>query len=166
MNLPEQELVIVLDFGGQYSHLIARRIRELKVFCEMLPFSTPVAEILAKKPKGILFSGGPSSVYQDKAPVCDPAIYDSGIPILGICYGMQLMTQQLGGVVARAPQREYGKTGLEVLARDGLLCCMEPEEQCWMSHGDRVEQPPPGFSVIARTDNAPVAAMAYPERGL
>jgi GMP synthase (glutamine-hydrolysing) len=166
MNLPEQELVIVLDFGGQYSHLIARRIRELKVFCEMLPFSTPVAEILAKKPKGILFSGGPSSVYQDKAPVCDPAIYDSGIPILGICYGMQLMTQQLGGVVARAPPREYGKTGLEVLARDGLLCCMEPEEQCWMSHGDRVEQPPPGFSVIARTDNAPVAAMAYPERGL
>jgi len=166
MNLPEQELVIVLDFGGQYSHLIARRIRELKVFCEMLPFSTPVAEILAKKPKGIIFSGGPSSVYQDNAPVCDPAIYDSGIPILGICYGMQLMAKQLGGVVARAPQREYGKTSLQVLVRDGLLCCMAPEEQCWMSHGDRVEQPPAGFSVIARTDNAPVAAMAHPERKL
>lgn len=166
MTLPEQELVIVLDFGGQYSHLIARRIRDLKVFCEMLPFSTPVAEITAKKPKGIVFSGGPSSVYQDKAPVCDPAIYETGIPILGICYGMQLMAHQLGGVVSPADQGEYGKTGLNVLQRDKLLCCMEPLEQCWMSHGDRVEQAPSGFTVTASTERSPVAAMACPERKL
>lgn len=166
MTLPEQELVIVLDFGGQYSHLIARRIRELKVFCEMLPFSTPVAEIIARKPKGIVFSGGPSSVYQDKAPSCDPAIYETGIPILGICYGMQLMSQQLGGVVSHAVQREYGKTGLSVLEQDRLLCCMEPAEQCWMSHGDRVEQAPPGFNITASTEHSPVAAMACPDRKL
>lgn len=166
MTLPEQELVIVLDFGGQYSHLIARRIRELKVFCEMLPFSIPVAEIIARKPKGIVFSGGPSSVYQDKAPSCDPAIYETGIPILGICYGMQLMSQQLGGVVSHAVQREYGKTGLSVLEQDRLLCCMEPVEQCWMSHGDRVEQAPPGFIITASTEHSPVAAMACPDRNL
>lgn len=166
MNLPEQELVIVLDFGGQYSHLIARRIRELKIFCEMLPFSTPVAEIAAKKPKGIVFSGGPSSVYQGKAPTCDPAIYDIGVPVLGICYGMQLMTQQLGGIVSHASQREYGKTGLNVLAQDKLLCGMEPLEQCWMSHGDRVEQAPAGFSITASTEHSPVAAMSCPERKL
>lgn len=166
MSLPEQELVIVLDFGGQYSHLIARRIRELKVFCEMLPFSTPVEEIEKKKPKGIVFSGGPSSVYQENAPTCDPAIYGLGIPILGICYGMQLMAQQLGGGVSRANHREYGKIGLSVLERDRLLSCMESEEQCWMSHGDLVESPPLGFNVTARTEKAPVAAMADPVKNM
>lgn len=166
MTLPEQELVIVLDFGGQYSHLIARRIRELKVFCEMLPFSTPVEEIKAKEPKGIIFSGGPSSVYQEKAPACDPSIYDMGIPILGICYGMQLMAHQLGGGVSRATQREYGKTDLSVLDRDKLLSCMEPVEQCWMSHGDLVESPPTGFNITACTGKAPVAAMAHPAKNL
>ena len=166
MSLPEQELVIVLDFGGQYSHLIARRIRELKVFCEMLPFSTPIEKIKARRPKGIIFSGGPSSVYQEKAPVCDPAIYDAGIPVLGICYGMQLMAQQLGGGVSRADHREYGKTDLNVLERDRLLACMEPVEQCWMSHGDLVESPPPGFTVSAGTHNSPVAAMAHPGKNL
>lgn len=166
MSLPEQELVIVLDFGGQYSHLIARRIRELKVFCEMLPFSTPVEELKARKPKGIVFSGGPSSVYQDKAPVCDPAIYDLGIPILGICYGMQLMAQQLGGGVSRATHREYGKTELNVLDRERIFSCLEPVEQCWMSHGDLVESPPPGFTITARTGKAPVAAMAHPIKNL
>jgi len=166
MSLPEQELVIVLDFGGQYSHLIARRIRELKVFCEMLPFSTPVEELKARKPKGIVFSGGPSSVYQDKAPVCDPTIYDLGIPILGICYGMQLMAQQLGGGVSRATHREYGKTELNVLDRERIFSCLEPVEQCWMSHGDLVESPPPGFTITARTGKAPVAAMAHPAKNL
>lgn len=166
MSLPEQELVIVLDFGGQYSHLIARRIRELKVFCEMLPFSTPVEEIKAKKPKGIVLSGGPSSVYQEKAPVCDPAVYDLGIPILGICYGMQLMAQQMGGGVSRATHREYGKTELNVLDRGRLFSCLEPVEQCWMSHGDLVESPPPGFTITARTGKAPVAAMAHPAKNL
>ncbi|HOV79011.1 MAG TPA: glutamine-hydrolyzing GMP synthase [Bacillota bacterium] len=166
MSLPEQELVIVLDFGGQYSHLIARRIRELKVFCEMLPYSTPLAELTAKKPKGIVFSGGPSSVYQDNAPSCDPAVYEAGIPILGICYGMQLMAKQLGGRVSRAGHREYGKTELRVLAGDKLFSGLEPVEQCWMSHGDLVESPPPGFAVTASTGKAPVAAMADPSRNL
>jgi GMP synthase (glutamine-hydrolysing) len=166
MQLPEKELVIVLDFGGQYSHLIARRIRELKVFCEMLPFSTPVKEIRKRRPKGIVFSGGPSSVYQDNAPVCDPALYELGIPVLGICYGMQLMAQQLGGSVSQATHREYGKTKLTVLDSKNLLSCLDNVEQCWMSHGDLVKSPPPGFTITARTGKAPVAAMAAPAKKL
>jgi GMP synthase (glutamine-hydrolysing) len=166
MHLPEQELVIVLDFGGQYSHLIARRIRELKVFCEMLPFSTPIEEIKKRKPKGIIFSGGPSSVYQENAPVCDPALYEMGIPVLGICYGMQLMAQQLGGRVSRATHREYGKTRLTVVDGGGLFASLSPIEQCWMSHGDLVESPPPGFAVTAHTGKAPVAAMAQTNKNL
>lgn len=166
MRLPEQELVIVLDFGGQYSHLIARRIRELKVFCEMLPFSTSVEEIKKKRPRGIVFSGGPSSVCQDNAPVCDPAIYELGIPVLGICYGMQLMARHLGGRVSPANHPEYGKTELIVLDRGDILSALGPVEQCWMSHGDLVESAPPGFTVTARTVKAPVAAMAQPGKNL
>jgi len=166
MSLHEQEMVIVLDFGGQYSHLIARRVRDLKVFCEMLPFSTPVEEIRARGAKGIIFSGGPSSVYGEGAPACDPGIYSLGIPILGICYGMQLMAWQLGGAVSRAARREYGKTVLNVFERDGLFADLEPVEQCWMSHGDLVESPPPGFKVTAVTAKAPVAAMAHPDKNL
>ncbi|MEW5897627.1 MAG: glutamine-hydrolyzing GMP synthase [Bacillota bacterium] len=161
---PEKELVVVLDFGGQYSHLIARRIRESRVFCEMLPYHTPLAEIKAKSPRGIVFSGGPASVYQNGAPQCDPGIYELGIPILGICYGMQLMTLQLGGVVAPAEYREYGKAALEVLAPDQILQGLAPREQCWMSHGDRVEAAPPGFQVLARTEQAPVAAIAQEQK--
>ncbi|WP_310794990.1 glutamine-hydrolyzing GMP synthase [Desulfofundulus thermocisternus] len=161
-----QEMVIVLDFGGQYSHLIARRIRELRVFCEMLPYNTPLKEITGHRPRGIIFSGGPASVYQPGAPAVDPAIYDLGIPILGICYGMQLMTRQLGGVVTRAEHHEYGKTDLEIIDSRDLFCGLGPVEQCWMSHGDRVEAPPPGFEVIARTEQAPVAAMANRKRKL
>lgn len=166
MSVPEQELVIVLDFGGQYSHLIARRIRECNVFCEMLPYNTPLADIRNKQPRGIIFSGGPSSVYQAGAPTVNPAIYEMGIPILGICYGMQLMNHQLNGITSPSARREYGKTRLEVLNREGLLCCMEDIEQCWMSHGDRVDQPPPGFEVTARTEQSPVAAMADTSRKL
>ncbi len=161
-----REMVVVLDFGGQYSQLIARRIRELKVFCEMLPYTTPLSEILSKNPKGIVFSGGSSSVYQEGAPSCDPGIYHLGIPILGICYGMQLMASQTGGAVIRARRREYGKAVLEVAVRDELFCCLDQNEQCWMSHGDRVDSPPPGFVVTARTDQAPVAAMADHQRKL
>ncbi|SHF33166.1 GMP synthase (glutamine-hydrolysing) [Desulfofundulus australicus DSM 11792] len=161
-----QEMVIVLDFGGQYSHLIARRIRELRVFCEMLPYNTPLKEITGHRPRGIIFSGGPASVYQPGAPAVDPAIYDLGIPILGICYGMQLMTRQLGGVVTRAEHHEYGKTDLEIIDSRDLFCGLGPVEQCWMSHGDRVEAPPPGFEVVARTEQAPVAAMADRKRKL
>jgi len=161
-----QEMVIVLDFGGQYSHLIARRIRELRVFCEMLPYNTPLEEITGHRPRGIIFSGGPASVYQPGAPAVDPAIYDLGIPILGICYGMQLMTRQLGGVVTRAEHHEYGKTDLEIIDSQDLFFGLGPVEQCWMSHGDRVEAPPPGFEVIARTEQAPVAAMVDRKRKL
>lgn len=167
MSLHErQEMVIVLDFGGQYSHLIARRIRELKVFCEMLPYSTPLEEIKERRPRGIVFSGGPASVHQEGAPAVDPAIYGLGIPILGICYGMQLMAKQLGGVVARAAFREYGKTDLEILDAEDIFSGLGPVEQCWMSHGDRVDVPPPGFKVIARTSTNPVAAMADRQRKL
>lgn len=166
MPVPQQELVIVLDFGGQYSQLIARRIRECNVFCEMLPYTTPLADLQAKQPRGIIFSGGPSSVYQEGAPVVDKAIYQLGVPVLGICYGMQLMAFQLGGKVARAGRREYGKTEIEVAPGSGLLDCMGERGQCWMSHGDLVEAPPPGFSVLARTSTAPVAAMADGERRL
>ncbi|OPX83677.1 MAG: GMP synthase (glutamine-hydrolyzing) [Pelotomaculum sp. PtaB.Bin104] len=166
MSLHEQEMIIVLDFGGQYSHLIARRVRELKVFCEMLPFSTPIEAIKARGAKGIIFSGGPSSVYEQSAPTCDPGIYSLGIPILGICYGMQLMARQLGGAVSRAVHREYGKTELQVLERDRLFANLEPIEQCWMSHGDLVEAPPPGFKLTAKTGKAPVAAMALPDSSL
>lgn len=166
MSIDEQEMIIVLDFGGQYSHLIARRIRDLKVFCEMLPFSTPLADIVAKGAKGIVFSGGPSSVYSEGAPACDPGIYKLGIPVLGICYGMQLMSRQLGGTVSPAANREYGKVTLNVLEQDKLLATLAPTEQCWMSHGDMVEAPPPRFTVTATTDKAPVAAMAHEEQHL
>ncbi|MFA7467966.1 MAG: glutamine-hydrolyzing GMP synthase [Desulfotomaculaceae bacterium] len=166
MIVPEQELVIVLDFGGQYSQLIARRIREHNVFCEMLAYNTPLDEIKSKNPRGIIFSGGPSSVYQEGAPRIDPAIYDLGIPVLGICYGMQLMAFQLGGEVNGAAMREYGKTEIEILPHSGLLECMGEKDLCWMSHGDRVEAPPPGFNVLARTEKAPVAAMVEPGRNL
>ncbi len=160
MRALEEEMVIVLDFGGQYSHLIARRIRECNVFCEMLPYNTSIELIKEKKPLGIVFSGGPASVYQPGAPVCDPAIYSLGIPILGICYGLQLMVLQLGGTVSPAKQREFGKAVLEISVRDKLFNGLEAQEQCWMSHGDRVETPPPGFVITGSTSQAPVAAAS------
>ena len=151
MGLPEQELIIVLDFGGQNSHLIARRIRELKVFCEILPFSTSIEKIREKKPQGLVFSGGPSSIYQDQAPECDPAIFELGIPVLGVGYGMQLMAKILGGRVSPDDHGEYGKTELITLDSSDILSALGPVEQCWMSHGDLVESVPPGFVVTART---------------
>jgi len=161
-----KQLVIVLDFGAQYSQLIARRIRECKVYCEILPYDTPIDEIARRKPMGIVFSGGPSSVYEDGAPTCDPRIYDLRIPVLGICYGMQLMAFQLGGVVVPGARREYGKTELDVLDNSDLFAGLNPELICWMSHGDAVQSQPPGFKVSARTANSPVAAMGDPERKL
>jgi GMP synthase (glutamine-hydrolysing) len=166
MAAPSQELVIVLDFGGQYSHLIARRIRESKVFCEMLPYNTPLDELTALNPRGIILSGGPASVYQPGAPVCDPQLYDLRIPILGICYGMQLMSVQLGGVVVSAEYREYGRTTLEILEPDILFQNMGSSQVCWMSHGDRVEKPPPGWKILAQTAFSKVAAMAHQKKKL
>jgi len=161
-----KELIIVLDFGGQYTQLIARRVRECRVYCEIVPYHTPAAAILGRQPRGVIFSGGPASVYQEDAPRCDPALYRAGVPILGICYGMQLMTLDLGGEVRPAAYREYGKTSLEILAADRLFAGMGPRELCWMSHGDTVVAPPPGFVVAARTVHAPVAAMWDADRRL
>ncbi|HAG07092.1 MAG: GMP synthase [Clostridia bacterium 62_21] len=161
-----KELVIVLDFGGQYTQLIARRVRECRVYCEIVPYHTPAAAILGRQPRGVIFSGGPASVYQEGAPRCDPALYRAGVPILGICYGMQLMTLDLGGEVRPAAYREYGKTSLEVLAAERLFAGMGPRELCWMSHGDTVVAPPPGFVVAARTVHTPVAAMWDVDRRL
>jgi GMP synthase (glutamine-hydrolysing) len=161
-----QEMVVVLDFGGQYTQLIARRIRECRVFCEILPYNTSAEEIKQKNPKGIVFSGGPSSVYAENAPAVDPAIYELGIPVMGICYGMQMMAHQLGGKVGRGTQREYGKAMLEVLECSGLLEGLENSEQCWMSHFDRVEEAPTGFVVNSRSPHAPVASMYCPDKKL
>ena len=159
------DLVIVLDFGAQYNQLIARRIRECHVYCEILPSETPTAEIIARRPKGIVFSGGPSSVYEDGAPLCDPALFEAGIPILGICYGMQLIGKMLGGEVRGSTTREYGKTEITVQDQGDLFQGLNPRLIAWMSHGDRVEQAPPGFTVTARTSHA-MAAMSDRKRKL
>jgi GMP synthase (glutamine-hydrolysing) len=161
-----KQLVIILDFGAQYSQLIARRVRECKVYCEILPYDTPIDEIVRRKPKGIIFSGGPSSVYEENAPTIDPRIYELRIPILGICYGMQLMASQLGGVVVPGARREYGRTELDVLDDSDLFAGLNPNLMCWMSHGDAVQSPPHGFKVTASTENSPVAAMSHPQRKL
>ncbi len=163
----QKEMVLVLDFGGQYTQLIARRIRECKVYCEIMSYKTPLAKIKELAPVGIVYSGGPASVYVENAPVSDPAILGMGIPVLGICYGIQLMAQQLGGRVGRAENREYGKTCLNVIKSDDLLfTSLEAELQCWMSHGDYVECPPPGFAATASTQHSPVAAFADPQKKL
>lgn len=161
------EIVLVLDFGGQYNQLIARRVREAGVYSEMIPFNTPLEEILARQPRGIIFSGGPASVYGPGAPRIDRNIYTSGIPILGICYGMQLMAHDLGGRVEASAGREYGKTELKITAPDDVLFAELPRAmQCWMSHGDYISAVPPGFVVTARSAYTPVAAMSDPQRRL
>ncbi|MDA3846685.1 MAG: glutamine-hydrolyzing GMP synthase [Vallitaleaceae bacterium] len=160
------ELVIVLDFGGQYNQLIARRVREQNVYCEVLPYTTSIDKIKALSPKGIIFTGGPSSITDEGAPRCDEALYDLGIPILGICYGMQLMSVQLGGSVSSAPLREYGKVDIELDTKDILFGGIESETSCWMSHTYYVDQLPAGFVNSAKTENCPNAAMSNLERKL
>jgi len=160
-----EELVLVLDFGAQYGQLIARRIRECRVYCEIVTHDTPTEEILARRPKAIVFSGGPSSVYEEGAPLCDPKLFEAGIPILGICYGMQLMAKMLGGEVHGGAQREYGKTELTVLDQGDLFEGLNPRLIAWMSHGDRVDRVPPGFVESARTSSA-LAAMSDRSRKL
>lgn len=162
----QDEKVLVLDFGAQYVQLIVRRIREHNVYAEIVPCDTPVESLLAAKPKALVLSGGPSSVYADDAPSYDPALFDAGIPVLGICYGCQLMAHALGGEVAPGEQREFGRTDLQVLDPARLLNGVPEYTTCWMSHGDRVEEVPEGFSVLARTEHSPVAAMADDERRL
>lgn len=159
-----EELVIIVDFGAQYSQLITRRVRECRVYSELVSCETPLDEIAARSPRGIILSGGPSSVYEPGAPRVDPGIFELGIPVLGICYGMQLMGFQLHGKVLPGESREYGKTELSVLEPGSLFEGLNPELICWMSHGDLVQEPPPGFQVLARTPSTPVAAIANPER--
>lgn len=169
MQTGQEQIILVLDFGAQYTQLIARRVRESHVYCEILPFDTSIAEIVKRQPRGIIFSGGPSSVYEAGAPHVDSAIYACGIPILGICYGQQLMAYQLGGNVQSAQNREYGDALLEVIEPSPIfdnIASAGDKLPCWMSHGDKVLTPPPGFHVIATTDNAPVAAMSHPDRKL
>ncbi|MBQ4900751.1 glutamine-hydrolyzing GMP synthase [Paenibacillus sp. Marseille-P2973] len=162
MNKPN-EMIVVLDFGGQYNQLIARRIRDLGVYSELLPFNTPVERIRELSPKGIVFSGGPSSVYAEDAPHIDKAIYDIGIPIFGICYGMQLMAQQLGGKVERAAKREYGKADVDFAEHSALTKGLDAKQTVWMSHGDHVVELPEGFVVDASTEHAPIAGFANTE---
>jgi GMP synthase (glutamine-hydrolysing) len=160
------ERVVVLDFGGQYNQLIARRIRDLGVFSELLPWRTSAEELKKIQPKGIVFSGGPNSVYAENAPKCDPGIFGLGIPVLGICYGMQLIAHHFGAKVERAATREYGKAELEVVSDSPLFHDMEKGQTVWMSHSDVVTAPPEGFQVDGRTASAPVAAMSHPGRGI
>ena len=158
------QTIIVLDFGSQYTQLIARRLRELSVYSEILPFNTPLEELRKHRPAGIILSGGPSSVSDAGAPQCVPELFEAGVPTLGICYGMQIMTSALGGRVARAPEREYGHATVAVTGSGPLLSNVPSELRVWASHGDFVESAPPGFEVRATSANAPVAAMEDPVR--
>jgi GMP synthase (glutamine-hydrolysing) len=161
------DTVLVVDFGAQYAQLIARRVRECHVYSQIVPATMPAAEMLAMKPKAIILSGGPASVYADGAPPAPPGLLQAGVPLLGICYGFQLMVAGLGGVVERTDAAEYGATELETVAGGGLLSGgLPPRQQVWMSHGDTAVTPPPGFTVTARTGGTPVAAMEDAGRGL
>ena len=153
--------ILVLDFGSQYTQLIARRIREAQVYSQILPCTVPLATILAYRPQGIVLSGGPSSVYEKKAPAVPKELFDQGIPILGICYGMQLVTHLSGGDVAKSKHREYGRAELTIDDASDLFAGIGKDRSTvvWMSHGDRIERMPPGFRSIAHTENSPVAAM-------
>jgi GMP synthase (glutamine-hydrolysing) len=158
--------VLVVDLGAQYAQLIARRVREAHVYSEIVPHHLSAAEIAGRRPAGLILSGGPASVYEDGAPQIDPGVFDLGVPVLGICYGHQLMAQSLGGEVAATGQREYGATDLSVTEPGVLLQDLQADDVVWMSHGDAVTHAPPGFRVTARTSQIPVAAMEDAERAL
>jgi GMP synthase (glutamine-hydrolysing) len=163
----DQQTVLVVDFGAQYAQLIARRVREARVYSEIVPHTTPVEELMARQPAAIILSGGPASVYADDAPRVDPALFTAGVPAFGICYGFQAMAQALGGEVARTGTSEYGGTPLRVESGDSTLFHGLPrEQQVWMSHGDSVKQAPDGFTVTASTTGTPVAAFEDVDRGL
>src|SRR5947209_17475748 len=161
---PPFDTVLVVDFGAQYAQLIARPVREAHVYSEIVPRDMPVADMLARRPAGIIFSGGPASVHVEGAPGIDPGVYDTGVPVLGICYGAQVVAQQLGGEVARTGVAEYGRTALEVTTRSPLFGDLPGEQDVWMSHADSIVRPPPGFRVTARTSIVPVAALEDVER--
>lgn len=158
--------VLVVDFGAQYAQLIARRVREANVYSELVPHSMPVDEMLAKDPQAIILSGGPASVYEPGAPDIDPKIFEAGVPVLGICYGFQVMAHELGGDVDKAALGEYGKTAATIDDAEGLLANSPVEQNTWMSHGVAVKRAPEGFTVLAHTEGAPVAAMQDESRKL
>ena len=159
--------VLVVDYGAQYAQLIARRVREARVYSEIVPHTTPVEELRARNPAALILSGGPSSVYDEGAPQVDPAVFDAGVPVLGICYGFQAMARALGGDVARTGLREYGGTQVDVRPEDStLLHALPTRQSVWMSHGDAVQKAPEGFAVVAETSGAPVAAFEDDDRRL
>ena len=160
------QTVVVLDFGGQYNQLIARRVRECSVYCEVLPYQTPLSEILAKQPIGIIFTGGPNSVYAENAPQVDPLLFEAGVPVLGICYGIHLMAHTLGGHVTSPDSREYGKTHTAYNTECVLFRGLPAEGISWMSHTDYIDRLPEGFSSTAHTSACPTAAMQNPGKKL
>ena len=160
------QTIVVLDFGSQYTQLIARCLRELSVYSEIMPFSTPLDQLRERAPAGVILSGGPASVSNDGAPTCDVGVFDLEVPVLGICYGMQVMADALGGTVRRAPEREFGDATVTVDPDAALFASVPSEIRVWASHGDFVVAAPSGFSVQATSANAPVAAMEHPERRL
>ncbi len=162
----DKELVVVIDFGGQYNQLVARRVRECNVYCEIYSYKTDLAKIKAMKPKGIILTGGPSSCYEEGAASCSPELFDLRIPVLGLCYGAQLMAHVLGGKVAKAAVREYGKTEVDVDTSSELFTGVTPHTICWMSHFDYIAETAPGFKTIAFTANCPVAAAECREKKL
>ena len=160
------EQIIILDFGSQYTQVIARRIRECQVFSQILRYDTPAGKLAALKPSGIILSGGPCSVYDKKSPHCDPDLWKLGVPVLGICYGMQLMAHQLGGKVQPGGKREYGPAEIEIAKDTTLFREMAYEQSVWMSHGDKVTKLPAGFITVAKSSNSPHAAIANNQRKL
>ncbi len=162
----QPDTVAVLDFGSQFAQLIARRVRELNVYSELLPHDTPMAELERRGVKAVILSGGPSSVYDTDAPRADPALWSGRIPVLGICYGLQLMAHELGGEVVPSTKREYGPATVSVTDADGLFAGIEREQPVWMSHGDSILRPPEGFQSTAQTDSTPYAGLADPNRRL
>jgi len=164
--MPETERILILDYGAQYAQLIARRVRELHVYCEIHPYNIPLEKIRTFDPKGIILSGGPSSVYAADAPISDKRVFELGIPVLGICYGLQLMAFQLGGEVDKAARREFGRAKLIVDSKNGIFSGVEQSSDVWMSHGDSLSKLPKGFEPIAHSDNAPICAIGNKEKGL
>jgi len=162
----DQELVLVIDFGGQYNQLVARRVRECNVYCEIYSYKTDLEKIKAMNPKGIILTGGPSSCYEENAATCDQKLFELGVPVLGLCYGAQLMSHVLGGKVERADAREYGKTDIVVDNTTSLMKGVSAQTVCWMSHFDYISKLAPGFRSIAHSDNCPVAAMENVEKNL
>src|SRR5690348_9166372 len=162
--VPESERILILDFGSQYGQLIARRVRELNVFCQIVRHDIAAERVAELKPRGLILSGGPASVYAPSAPRCDPRLLDLDIPVLGICYGMQLACQVLGGKVLPGDSREFGPAVCHVLSADGLFSGVPRETTVWMSHGDQVQRVEGDFIALAQTDTCPMAAMRHRTR--